>query len=566
MKKDIIINSTMNEVRIAILEDNQLSEFLVEMPDKERSIGNIYLGKVNRIISGINAAFINIGKNQDAFLHFSDIDEALENIITEDEEEDDDDLDSNYNLSYNNSNTSSNFDNIGNKIENSHRKKVSDIIAANNLKKPSTKKQNTPSQAKKSGYKINLEEGQLVLVQVTREAYGSKGVRVTTRIGIPGKYTVLLPFDSIIGISKKIHSRQERKRLRHLAKHSLPQNLGCIIRTASEGKSDKELLKDWESLLKTWDEIDKKVKQTNEPGLVYQDMELATSVIRDLFTDDVQRVVVDSKKLYKDILSYVKWSAPQMSDRIELFSDKISIFDKFGIEKELDQTYKRKLNLPSGGSIIIEKTEAMFVIDVNSGKSVSEKVQEQNAYKTNLEAVKEIARQIRLRDMSGMILIDFIDMSGDVHRKKLYIAMKKAMKKDRAKVVVYPLTKLGIMQITRQRINQYIQEKLTENCPVCNGRGKIASRAVLLSSIERWLKNFRSKSREFRLILEVHPYVADYLTEGTLSKLSKLMIKFFVKIKLQQNDLLPIDQFKFHSQRRNTDITNEYLNLSNGNN
>ena len=242
------------------------------------------------------------------------------------------------------------------------------------------------------------------------------------------------------------------------------------------------------------------------------------------------------------------------------------IFDKFGIEKELEQTYKRKLNLPSGGSIVIDKTEAMFVIDVNTGKSVSETVQEQNAYKTNLEAVKEIARQIRLRDMSGMILIDFIDMAGEVHRKKLYIAMKKALQKDRAKIVVYPLTRLGIMQITRQRINQYIQEKLTENCPVCNGRGKIASRAVLLSTIERWLKNFRSKSREFRLILEVHPYVADYLTEGTISKLSKLMIKFFVKIKLQQNDLLPIDHFKFYSQRRNVDITNEFIHLNAGTN
>lgn len=563
MKKDIIINSTLNEVRIAILEDNQFSEFLVEMPDKERSIGNIYLDRVSRIVPGINAAFINIGKNQDAFLHFSDVDETLDNLITD--EEDDEDEEENFNSDLYFSESTKN-DNPNKLTQNTTRKKVSDIIAENKLKKSSKKQNSPPSNKQNSGFKINLVEGQNVLVQVTREAYGSKGVRVTTRIGLPGKYTVLLPFDSIIGISKKIYSRQERKRLRYLAKHSLPNNFGCIIRTASEGKSDKELVKDWESLLKTWEEIEKKVKQATEPCLVYQDMELATSVIRDLFTDDVQRVVVDSKKLYKDILSYVKWTAPQLADRIELFTEKVSIFDKFGIEKELEQTYKRKLNLPSGGSIVIDKTEAMFVIDVNTGKSVSEKVQEQNAYKTNLEAVKEIARQIRLRDMSGMILIDFIDMAGDVHRKKLYMAMKKALQTDRAKIVVYPLTRLGIMQITRQRINQYIQEKLTENCPVCNGRGKIASRAVLLSTIERWLKNFRSKSREFRLILEVHPYVADYLTEGTISKLSKLMIKFFVKIKLQQNDLLPIDQFKFYSQRRNIDITNEFIHLNSGNN
>ncbi len=482
MKKEIIINSTLNEVRIAITEDGSLAEFFIEMPDKEKSIGNVYYGRVNKIVQGINAAFVDIGLAQDAFLHFSDVDESLENIVTDEDDEDDgipgdifeDIEDPNYDSDY------------------------SAAAVALRKTKYIGKSNSDPNKAtfrtKRSGnINIHLEEGQNILVQVVREAYSSKGVRVSTKIAIPGRYTVFLPFDSMIGVSKKIGTYQERKRLRFLARTSLPEGSGCIIRTAAFGKNEDELKLDWESLAKIWRDVEEKVKKAEGPKLVYQDMQLATSVIRDLFTHDVTRVVVDSKKLFKEITSYLRWASPNLVKKIELYDNPRPVFDAFGVEKELETTYKRKVPLSSGGSIVIDQTEAMTVIDVNTGRAMTDKQQEKNAIKTNLEALKEIARQIRLRDLSGIILVDFIDVSQDQNRKKIFNEMKKETRRDRSKTVIYPLTQLSLMQITRQRVNQNISEKTSETCPVCLGLGRIPSKAVVLNNIERWLKKFREK-------------------------------------------------------------------------
>lgn len=540
MEKIIIINATLNEVRIAITEDGRLAELFIELPDKEKSIGNIYLGKVNRIVQNINAAFIDIGQNQDAFLHFSDIDEKLEDSIPE------------------------HFDNTEHKTKKKKKSVSKENTSPDKSLQSKDLSQNFKEYAvfstKRTGnIKINLEPKQNIIVQVIREAYSSKGVRVTSRIGIPGRYVVLLPNENVIGISKKISSFQEKRRLRKLAKMILPEGYGCIIRTVAEGKSVKELKKDWESLIKIWEEIKEKVSKADKPMLLYQDMPLATSVIRDLFTEEVKHVYIDSKKLYKEITNYLKWASPALLEKVELYSEKIPIFDKFNIEKELELTYKKKVPLPSGGSLVIDYTEAMVVIDVNSGRSVQEKIQEQNALKTNIQASKEIARQLRLRDIGGMILIDFIDMAEESNRIKVYKYLKKEMQRDRAKTVIYPLTQLCICQVTRQRVNQNIGEKMSEECPVCMGSGRVASKAVLLNAIERWLKNFRSNCREFRLILYVNPHIASYLTEGTISRLSKLMIKYFVKIKVQQSEHINIEQFKFYSVKREKDITQDYL-------
>ncbi len=547
MKKEIIINSTLNEVRIAITEDGGLAEFLIEMPDKEKSIGNVYYGKVNKIVQGINAAFINIGLAQDAFLHFSDVDESLENAITDDDDEDDgipgdifSDLeDPNYDTDYSAASVA--------------------LRKTKYLKTTGADPKQATFRTKRSGnINIHLEEGQNIIVQVVREAYSSKGVRVTTKIAIPGRYTVLLPFDSMVGISKKIGTFQERKRLRFLARTTLPEGFGCIIRTAAFGKNEEELRQDWESLIKIWREIEEKVKKAEGPMIVYQDMQLATSVIRDLFTSDVTRVIVDSKKLFKEITAYLKWASPHLVKKVELYDNQKPIFESFGIEKELEMTYKRKVPLQSGGSIVIDQTEAMTVIDVNTGRAMNDKQQEKNALKTNLEALREIARQIRLRDLSGIVLVDFIDLSQEPNKKKIFMEMKKETHRDRSKTVVYPLTQLSLMQITRQRVNQNIAEKTSDTCPVCQGSGRIPSKAVILNNIERWLKKFRAKSKEFRLVLYVHPQIAQYISEGTFSKLSRLMIKYFVKIKVQQNDQFTMDTFRFHSFRRQKDITQEF--------
>ncbi|MDX9790120.1 MAG: Rne/Rng family ribonuclease [Candidatus Kapabacteria bacterium] len=548
MKKEIIIHSAINEVRVAITEDGELAEYLIELPNKERYIGSIYHGKVSKILQGINAAFIDIGLNQDAFLHFSDIDENLEmNVITEEDDEetfqDDNKL----------TTESNNEDEQSEKESEKKNKKKKHPKSRKNSSKLATFK------TKRSGeITVNLKEGQWVTVQIVREAYANKGVKVTSKIAIPGRYVVFLPKDELVGVSRKISSYQERRRLRTTAKKFLPDGAGCIIRTAARGKNEEELKRDWEELLSIWAEIDYKINSLDKPGNVYMDMQLANSIIRDLFTPNVQKVVVDSKKLYKELISYIRRVSPHLESRVELYTGKNGIFEDFGVDKELAKTYKRRVNLPSGGDIMIEHTEAMTVVDVNSGKTI-ERDQERSAFKTNMEAMKETAKQIRLRDLGGMIIIDFIDMTDEGNKKKLFAEMKKELSGDRAKTVIYPLSQLGLMQITRQRINQNIVEKLTESCPMCKGSGRITSKAVLVNEIDRWLKNFRRSSTEFRLILHVHPSIADYITTGTISVISKLMLKYFARIKVQQSDSVGIDQFKFYSIRQQKDISGDFM-------
>lgn len=546
MNKKILINSTINEVRIAITEDNQLAEYFIDLPDKEKLLGNIYLGRVNRIVQGLNAAFISIGQKQDAFLHFSDIDESLESDVEiEDMEE------------------ISETESLSKAVDKSHKSKdeISTDVA---LRKTHAIKRNVTSEAtfstKSSGdIQINIEEGQDILVQVTREAYGTKGVKVTSKVSLPGRYVVFLPFEDWIGVSKKINSHKERTRLRKLARNTLPKGSGCIIRTAAHGKTDEELKEDWDSLINTWKEVEQKVEHSKPPSLVYQDLHLTSSIIRDLFTKDVNEVLIDSKKLYNEICGYLKKKSPALLDKVNYYKGKKSLFDEYGVEKDIAKTFRRTVHLKSGASFVIDQTEAMVVIDINSGRSVDTN-QEGTALKTNLEVIKEVARQIRLRDLAGIIIIDFIDMKNPANRKKLYYAVNKELERDRAKTVTYPLTKLGLLQITRQRINQNISEKVSDLCPTCGGTGKITSKSVLLNQIERWLKNFRSKSKEFRLELVIHPDIADYLTQGTLSRLSKLMIKYFVKINIKQSDNVSINQFQFHSLKKQRDVTSEYLN------
>ncbi|GAB1371588.1 Rne/Rng family ribonuclease [Candidatus Kapaibacterium sp.] len=552
MKKEIIIHSAINEVRVAITEDGDLAEYFIELPNKERYIGSIYYGRVNKILPGINAAFIDIGMSQDAFLHFSDVDDNLDNnVITE--EDDDESLD----VELENS-ESTTIDEPEIITENEEEIQENDKASPTKQKNDFKKKKNPKFTKRKTGdISKNLKEGQWILVQIVREAYANKGVKVTSKIAIPGRYVVFLPKDELIGVSRKIASYQERKRLRSLTRKFLPKGAGCIIRTASRGKNEEELKKDWQELLEIWNEIETKIKSSSRPGNVYMDMQLANSIVRDLFTPNVERVILDSKKLYKELNNYIKRVSPHLENRVELYSDKEPIFEAFGVDKELSKTYKRRVNLHNGGDIMIEHTEAMTVIDVNSGKS-TEKDQERNAFRTNMEAMREAAKQIRLRDLGGMIIIDFIDMNDEGNRKKLFLEMKKELSRDRAKTVIYPLSQLGLMQITRQRINQNIVEKLTESCPTCKGSGRITSKTVLINEIDRWLKNFRRSSSEFRLILNVHPSIANFITEGTISVISKLMIKYFARIKVQQSDSVGIDQFRFYSVRQQKDITTEY--------
>jgi ribonuclease G len=338
----------------------------------------------------------------------------------------------------------------------------------------------------------------------------------------------------------------------------LPTGFGAIIRTVAEGKSEEMLKQDLDELIKTWNGIEKAVKIEKPPTLIYKDLNTTSSVIRDLFQDEVEHVIVDGKKMFKEIRAYVQWVSPDMLNRVEYFKGKEPIFDKYGVEKDIQSLFSKKIWLKSGGYLFIEKTEAMTVIDVNSGRYAAKKEQEQNSLRTDLEAAREICRQTRLRDIGGLIIIDFIDLEEDRNRKKIYDEVKKELRRDRAKVTILPLTEFGLMQITRQRIRQSVHMSFSEPCPTCGGAGVVQSKGTTINLIERWIRRFKMEKHELRLELRVHPAIAEFLSQGTISRLTKIQIKFFIKVKLQTDPSLPADEFHFYSPRQQKDITDLY--------
>jgi ribonuclease G len=547
MKKEIVINSTANEHRIAILEDGKLAELFVETPGKERMVGDIYFGKIAKVMPGIRAAFIDVGLQQDAFLHFSDVGSSLSeyNALFDDDDGDD---------------------------EESPAPEAVPAVAEGGLASPPPTgtaphqpdyRRGGPhnggsERSSRSERDVNLQKGQDILVQITKEPVGKKGVRVTSEISLPGRFLVLLPFDGKVGVSKKLTDFKEKRRLRKVVRSILPQGFGAIIRTVAEGKEDSLIRQDLEELIRVWSNIQKAVKTEKPPALVYKDMTTTSSVIRDLFGDRVERVAVDDKKLFKEIRAYVQWMSPDMLDRLEYYKGKEPIFDKYGVEKDIQTLMSKKVWLKSGGYIFLEKTEAMTVIDVNSGRYAAKKEQELNSLRTDLEASREITRQLRLRDIGGIIVIDFIDLEDERNKKKVYDEVKKELKRDRAKTTVLPMTEFGLMQITRQRIRQNVQMSFSDACPTCGGTGMVQSKTTTLNQIERWIKRFKSESREFRLQLQVNPNTATYLTQGTISRLTKIMFKFFVKVKVVPDQTMAMDEFRFLSVKQNKDITEQY--------
>jgi ribonuclease G len=541
MKKEIIINATANEIRVAITEEKRLAELFVETPEKERMVGDIYLGKVAKIMPGIRAAFVDIGMKQDAFLHFSDIGDTLSEYSAllgdEDSDVDTDDEGDDEETPSTSGNGAATTAPTAPPRTSSHR----------------PQRQNSRAQALP-----NLTSGQDIIVQITKEPVGKKGVRVTSEISLPGRFLVLLPFDGKIGISKKINSFKEKRRLRRVIRSILPEGFGVIVRTVATDKDEAILRQDLESLLATWKEIEQSVKTEQAPSILYKDLATTSSVIRDLFTEDVERIVTDSKKLYREIRAYVKATSGAAADKIELYKGKEPIFDVYGTEKEIAATLSRKVWMKSGGYIIIEQTEAMFVIDVNSGRYAAKQEQEMNSLKTNLEAAREVTRQLRLRDIGGIIVVDFIDLEDERNRKKVYDELRKEFRKDRARVTVLPMTEFGLVQITRQRIRQNILQSFSEPCPVCGGAGMVQSKSSIVNQIERMIRRFKTESREFRLLLKVHPNIAEYLQEGTFSRLIRIMVKFRVYVKLETDSKLPISEYKLISVKQGKDITSNF--------
>jgi ribonuclease G len=533
MRKEILINATSDETRIAITEDGKIAELFLETPETERNVGDIYLGKTGKVIPGIRAAFIDLGFPQDAFLHFSDISDSLDeysSIIGDDSDFDDEDDDEEEEQQQPQANGNRNFNRNGNRNGN-----------------------------RNSSKDINLERGQDIVVQITKEPVGKKGFRVTSKVSIPGRYLVLMPFGSRIGISKKIYNSKEKRRLRSLVRSAMPKGFGIIIRTVAMNQDDKLILDDLNNLINTWNDISAKLKTEKPPYLLYKDASTLNSVIRDLFRDEVNKVIVDSKKLHKEIISYLEITSPEFLSRVQLYTGNQPLFDSFNVEKQIQETMRRKVWLKNGGYIIIEPTEAMTVVDVNSGKYAKSKDQEVNSLATNIEAAIEIVRQVRLRDIGGIIVIDFIDLYDDKNKKKLYEEVRREFRKDRAKVTVLPISDFGLCQITRQRIRQNIIHSVSDTCMMCKGSGRISSKAGFLTRLERILQRYKGGSNGFFITLRVNPYLKAYLESGFISSITKLSFKYFIWIKLEEDENLAFDDIKIISSKQNNkDVTEEY--------
>ncbi len=514
MKKEIIINSTVAETRIAIVEDERLVEIFVERPEKERMVGDIYKGRVAKVLPGMKASFINVGMKQDAFLHFSDIGDNTHEYAAMADTADDSD-----------------------ETEVAPQKKTKVI-------------HNHDSRGR------FLRRDQEILVQIIKEPIYNKGARVTSEISIPGRFTVLIPNDpsEMIGISRKIMSIQERKRLKKVAREVKPSGFGLIVRTNAENKDEAVLRNDIETSIATWKEIDKKAQSVKAPTMVYKDMEMVSSIIRDLFSNDVSRVLIDDKKLHKSIASYISVTSPALLNRIELYKESKPIFDLYNVEQDIQQSIEKRVPLKNGGYIIIEHTEALISVDVNSGKFVGRGSYEDNALAVNMTAAREITQQLRLRDIGGLIVIDFIDLRDDRNKRKLLEEMKHGLRKDRAKFSILPMDEYGLIELTRERIRPSIMFSLSEPCPACTGTGRVGNRTTLYNKIDRWTRRFKKDHRfPSRLQFVVHPDIIDQIEP----KMKKMKWKYLIFADLLGEEQMRLDEFRV-ILRSGEDITDTY--------
>jgi ribonuclease G len=506
MKKEIIINSTNEDTRIGLLENGKLVEIFVERPDNERMVGDIYKGRVRRVVKGMQAAFINIGFEQDAFLHFSDIGEEVNQLFADVDEE----------------------------MLNGKSKKL-DIDPADLLR-----------------------NGQEIAVQIIKEPIITKGPRVTTELTLPGRYLVLAPNQERVGISRKISSIQEKKRLRSVSRKIRPKNFGIIVRTVAEGKAENVLKADLQKLIKNWKKVEAEIKKAKPPKLIFKDLGMASSVIRDLFTPDVERVVVDSRKMHSEIYHYLKEVESELYNRIEYFKSRKPIFDEFKIEQELQRSLERKVWMENGGYLIIEQTEALTSIDVNSGRYFGKKDHERNSLKINLEASREIARQLRLRDIGGLIVIDFIDLEQEQNKSKIMNELRKEFAKDRAVNRVAELSRFGLVEMTRQRIRPSLIFNINEPCPNCEGTGLVPTQGTVLANVERFIRRYITTGGDRRIVIQGHPNLIKYLNSRRVSRRLRLMWKYWVKIDTEVNKKLRDHEFKILVKKTREDITKKF--------
>ena len=508
MTSEVIIDVQPKDISIALLEDKQLVEYQQEQRTVSFSVGNIYVAKVKKLMPGLNACFVDVGSERVAFLHYLDLGTQF--------------------YSY---------------------EKYLKQVASDRKKLYPIQKAHIQPELKKDGSIANtLKVGQEILVQIVKEPINTKGPRLTCELSFAGRYLVLMPFENNVSVSTKIKRGEERSRLKQLIQSIKPKNFGVIVRTVAEGKRAAELDAELKILLKRWEDTITKVQKTTErPQICFEEESRAVALLRDLFNPTYDGIHVNDNGIYEDIRNYLGLIAPEKKEIVKLYNGTVPIFDNFDVTKQLKSGFGKTVNYKHGAYLIIEHTEAMHVVDVNSGTRIKkENGQEANALETNLGAADELARQLRLRDMGGIIVVDFIDMKLPEDRQMLYERMCKNMQKDRAKHNILPLSKFGLMQITRQRVRPAMSVNVEETCPTCFGKGTIKSSILFTDTLESKIDNLVNKIGIHKFYLHVHPYVAAYINKGVFSLKRQWQMRYGLGVKVIPSQKLAFLQYEFY--------------------
>ena len=513
MTSELIIDVRPKEISIALLEDKSLVEYQNESRSASFSVGNIYVAKVKKLMPGLNACFVDVGYERDAFLHYLD---------------------------------------LGTQYS-SYEKYLKQVMSDRKKLFPISKATRLPDLKKDGSVQNTLKVGQEVLVQVVKEPISTKGPRLTCELSFAGRYMVLMPFQDKVSVSSKIKKGEERTRLKQLVQSIKPKNFGVIVRTSAEGKRVAELDSEMKILLKRWEDAITTVQKTTErPKIAFEETSRAVALIRDLFNTTYDGIHVNDETVFNQVKDYVGLIAPDKVDIVKLYNGTVPIFDNFNVTKQVKSAFGKTVNYKRGAYLIIEHTEAMHVVDVNSGnRTKAENGQEQNALEVNLGAADELARQLRLRDMGGIIIVDFIDMHLAEDRQMLYERMCKNMQKDRARHNILPLSKFGLMQITRQRVRPAMDVNVEETCPTCFGKGKIKSSILFTDQLESKIDRMVSKIGIKKFNLHVHPYVAAYINQGIFSMKRKWQMKYGMGINVIPSQKLAFLQYEFYDKKGN---------------
>lgn len=508
MSKELFIDSSNNDTRIALLENKTLVELHREKTSDNFKVGDIYLGKVKRIISGLNAAFIDIGHEKDAFLHYLDLGP---NILT-------------------------------------FQKYTRDCLLGN-IKSPSLSDIKKEEPIPKTGkIKDILSVGDLIMVQIAKEAISTKGPRLSSEIALAGRYCVLVPFSDKVMVSQKITSNENRNRLRKIVQSVKPKNVGIIIRTVAKDQSIDILHNDMRSLISRWEKVVQNINGNRFPKLLVSELNKTSTLLRDMLNDTFDAIYVNAN-YYTDVKNYIQTIAPAQTDIIKLHKSATPIFEYYGIDKQIKGSFGKSISIRGGIYLIIEQTEALHVIDVNSGHRVNpNKTQEINALEVNIQAAKEIARQLRLRDMGGIIIIDFIDMHVAEHRKELYKYMTEVMSADKARHTILPPNKFGLIQITRQRVRPEISIDVRECCPSCNGSGLVRPPVLIVDDIENNLQMMIEHQKERNLTLLVHPFLHAFLNKGFWNKRRQWIFKYKCRLKIVPKTNFQLLEYRFFNK------------------